>query len=34
MSQHFGDSYDMSMEGSSARAFRAEDIELFLKKGY
>jgi hypothetical protein len=29
MSQHFGDSRDMSMEGSSARTFKAEDIELF-----
>jgi hypothetical protein len=31
MSQHFGDSRDMSMEGSSARTFRAEAIELFQK---
>ena len=29
LSQHFGDSRDMSMEGSSARTFKAEDIKLF-----
>jgi hypothetical protein len=29
MSQHFGDSRDMSMEGSSVKTFTAEDIKLF-----
>jgi hypothetical protein len=29
MSQHFGDSRDMSLEGSTARTFKAEDIESF-----
>ena len=29
MSQHFGDSRDMSMEGSSVRTFKEEDIKAF-----
>jgi hypothetical protein len=33
MSQHFGDSRDMSMEGSSVRTFKADDIKSFQEQG-
>ena len=31
VSQHFGDSRDMSVEGSSVKKFTSEDIKLYQK---